>query len=308
MLIELHREGMRPDEVQVLYAHHVLGLLGGGAGRPDRSGPPRPLRPTGPRSAPPVRLIAECERRDACVSWAVFWRWAWRPHRRSAVARRAGPSQLVGHPRGLARPDGAAGRHRRRHGAGRRSPRAARPRRPRTSRRGRVCCGARRRRGRGRRPRRTRPRPRRRSSRPRRRPRRRDTLVGNGRRCDDAPDVGDRRCRQLAAGGGSQRHDDDRAGTDHDDDRRQSRRARRSHADPGLPQPADRAVQQVRVHRNGAMEISVVWSGTPTSPCRSAAPTEGRTWVGRPPWRRRCPTPAEVAWPRSASPRRRRPR
>jgi hypothetical protein len=25
MLIELHREGMRPDEVQVLYAHHVLG-------------------------------------------------------------------------------------------------------------------------------------------------------------------------------------------------------------------------------------------------------------------------------------------
>jgi DNA-directed RNA polymerase specialized sigma24 family protein len=25
MLIELHGEGMRPDEVQVLYAHHVLG-------------------------------------------------------------------------------------------------------------------------------------------------------------------------------------------------------------------------------------------------------------------------------------------
>ena len=25
MLIDLHREGMRPDEVQVLYAHHVLG-------------------------------------------------------------------------------------------------------------------------------------------------------------------------------------------------------------------------------------------------------------------------------------------
>jgi DNA-directed RNA polymerase specialized sigma24 family protein len=25
MLIELHHEGMRPDEVQVLYAHHVLG-------------------------------------------------------------------------------------------------------------------------------------------------------------------------------------------------------------------------------------------------------------------------------------------
>ena len=25
ILIDLHREGMRPDEVQVLYAHHVLG-------------------------------------------------------------------------------------------------------------------------------------------------------------------------------------------------------------------------------------------------------------------------------------------
>ena len=25
MLIDLHRDGMRTDEVQVLYAHHVLG-------------------------------------------------------------------------------------------------------------------------------------------------------------------------------------------------------------------------------------------------------------------------------------------
>ena len=45
ILIDLHREGMRPEEVQVLYAHHVLGLLHGRAGRPDRTRPPRPLRP-----------------------------------------------------------------------------------------------------------------------------------------------------------------------------------------------------------------------------------------------------------------------
>ena len=58
MLIDLHREGMRTDEVQVLYAHHVLGYsmaeLAALTGRDRRALYAR--RDRGP--AAPVRLTA----------------------------------------------------------------------------------------------------------------------------------------------------------------------------------------------------------------------------------------------------------
>ena len=86
-------------------------------------------------------------------------------------------------------------------------------------------------------------------------------------------------------------------------------RARRPHADPGLPQSPAPAVQQVRVHRDGR-------DGDLRGLVREHLPHHGgqlperrrRAWAGRPPWPRPCPTPAGVAWPRSASRRRSRPR
>ena len=214
-------------------------------------------------------------------------------HGRSAFARRAGPSQLVGHPRRLARPDCAAGGDGRRHPATSHRARRVRPRRPAHLARdpGRAhaaagsaptttttttatttttttppttvttdvaaCTTAR--------PRPPAPpstpqaaaperRPRPRSRRPRRR---RPTTVAERRG----------------------------AGRSHADRRATSTPRSRRPTSTGSP---------------GRVRWRSPWSGpgAPTSPWRSAARAGTRAWAGRPPWPRRCRTPAGAAWPR----------
>ena len=74
--------------------------------------------------------------------------------------------------------------------------------------------------------------------------------------------------------------------------------AGRPHADPGLPQSPAPDVEQVRVHRDGR-------HGDLGGLVREHVPHHGgqlpergaERRAGPLPWRRRCPTPAGVAWP-----------
>ena len=243
ILIDLHREGMRrrrgrgPLRPPRPRLHHRR------AGRHDRSGPPRALRPPGPRPAATLRLSragADGVTRAYGVPVAGGG-----PDTTEATARAggSGPTQLVGDPRRVAGPHGTPRGDRRSAHRDAAARAAARPRRPSTT-----------------------------SARPAPPPLRgRD--VGPTTTTDDAPrrrrahgsatvhrarHVGPPRRRRVRAPG--DRRTARRPSptttttlppaTTTTTSRRPRRTAGRPHADPGLPRPAAAAVERVRVHRD----------------------------------------------------------
>ena len=211
---------------------------------------------------------------------------------RSRAGARA--PQLVGDPRCLAGPDGAA-----RGDVGRGDPTAAAPRRRTVARRPQPHHG--------RTPRRcTRGQLRHHDRRHRRRPRRRTTTVAAGsaarRRRHTSHRRDDRHRRHTAARRRRRHHDDDAS-------RRRPRRPPRAPSPSRAGRPhADRRATSTRPLQTssaygftgtGAMEVSVVWSGDTLPHHGGQLPErQTRTSAARRPWRRRCLTPAGAAWPR----------
>ena len=120
------------------------------------------------------------------------------------------------------------------------------------------------------------------------------STTGAGSALLDTTRIGDR--RPFAFHGPTHDHHDGPT-HDHDDDRAKRSAAGRPHADPGLPSPPLQTSNSFAFTGTGAMQISVLWSGSTYLTMKVSCPNGSQSVGGTAAMAASCPTPAGAASP-----------